>query len=288
MWIQAVTPTRLYNLLIDMEHVTTLLFIGGMITDLAILIFMWRMWRRMPDITAKSAVVDHRARRLRRDRERMVTILAHELRTPTAILIGYMDLILTGHLGEVGKEQQAAIEAMKRAAIRLQAMEESAIETIRPTSYEVFDLVELLQELIYEDDVIFSGTRKRREDVEITFTSPSRALVEADRSKIRAAAFELINNAIKWCESEVEVILRTNGDASIIINDNGPGVPAGEEKRIFELFYQVGDDEMTRRYEGSGFGLYVVSLMARLHDGAVHFDCDGGCSFQLIIPKSQL
>lgn len=270
-----------------MEALIPFLFAAGMVTDLIIFTFLLRLHQRIPDVVKQARRQDRKARRLREDRERMVAVLAHELRTPTAVLVGYINLLTEGTLGDIPKMQRGALEAMQRAVTRLQVMEESAIETIKPPNFEVFDLVAMVGALIHDSDIIFSGTRRERGDVTITVRAPKRLPLEADQSKIRAAVFELINNAIKYCDKNVLVEIETNGEAIITVSDDGPGIPPADKKHIFDLFYQV-DNSDTRPHEGTGFGLYVVSLMATMHNGSVEFDCNGGCSFRLVIPRNQL
>jgi signal transduction histidine kinase len=68
--------------------------------------------------------------------------------------------------------------------------------------------------------------------------------------------------------------------------DNGPGIPVGEEKRIFDKFYRVGNEE-TRSSKGTGLGLFIVDAVARMHGAEVSASnkSEGGAVFTVKFKK---
>lgn len=81
----------------------------------------------------------------------------------------------------------------------------------------------------------------------------------------------LIDNAIKYtpAEGKISVIVEQRGTkAVLVVSDNGMGIAADEQGKIFDLFYRIGD-EMVRNTPGSGLGLAIVERSAKLHNAHI-------------------
>ena len=111
---------------------------------------------------------------------------------------------------------------------------------------------------------------------------------EADAEELRQALVNLIDNAIKFSPDGSKVVVGVSADddtARLTVTDSGPGVPAGERRKIFERFYRSGS-ELTRETQGAGIGLSIVRHIAEGHGGEVSVECPpgGGSSFTLSFP----
>jgi signal transduction histidine kinase len=98
----------------------------------------------------------------------------------------------------------------------------------------------------------------------------------------------LIDNALKYGSSKplrVE-LQQSSGNVLLAVSDHGPGIPLGEEKRIFEKFYRIGNEE-TRTSKGTGLGLFIVDAVARMHGAEVTATnkVDGGALFTVKFKK---
>jgi signal transduction histidine kinase len=86
------------------------------------------------------------------------------------------------------------------------------------------------------------------------------------------ALHQLLSNAIKFTEPggnvAIAVRLAPDGDLLISVRDSGIGIPAEDLERVFEPFIQL-DNALSRRYPGSGLGLYIARAMIMAHDGSV-------------------
>jgi len=114
--------------------------------------------------------------------------------------------------------------------------------------------------------------------------------VKTDYQSLGRAVTALVDNALKYSPTEkrrLEVTLRKNADrAELSVADNGTGIPAGEQDRIFERFYRVGN-ETTRSVKGTGLGLYLVRQIVEAHRGEVEVSSDGagrGSVFTIKLP----
>lgn len=110
----------------------------------------------------------------------------------------------------------------------------------------------------------------------------------ADADAIAQALMNLLSNAEKYSDSGREVTLRTkraSGFLLISVLDRGPGVPRGEESRIFQAFHRA-NDSLASGVQGSGIGLTLALRIARAHGGDVIYRPrdGGGSEFTLKLP----
>lgn len=108
-----------------------------------------------------------------------------------------------------------------------------------------------------------------------------------DAGKLDRVLMNLIGNAIKYSKHKVSVTLSriSDGEFSITVADDGPGVPEGERTRIFDRYYQVGNDA-TATSLGTGLGLAYAKLIAQAHGGNIRVEENesGGATFILTLP----
>ena len=92
------------------------------------------------------------------------------------------------------------------------------------------------------------------------------SLVEADEQLISIIFSNLIENALKYSASSIEINKKQeNGKTIISFADTGVGIPDTEKQKVFEKFYRIGNEE-TRSAKGTGLGLYIVKNLCSLHN----------------------
>jgi signal transduction histidine kinase len=118
------------------------------------------------------------------------------------------------------------------------------------------------------------------------------ARVQGDPDELRAAILNILDNAIKYSGSEVDVSVQIDTSdekrVALRIRDRGVGVPAGELKRIFKRFYRV-PSRPTPQVKGTGLGLFIVRAIARAHGGKVFAESAGearGTTVTLELPRN--
>ena len=109
-----------------------------------------------------------------------------------------------------------------------------------------------------------------------------------DRDAIEQAILNLLNNAMKYSGKSRAIGLRLsrrNGSALIQVSDQGIGIPAGEQRRIFDKFYRVPSKE-NHAVSGTGLGLALVAHIAEAHGGSVEVDSapGKGSTFSIALP----
>jgi signal transduction histidine kinase len=111
----------------------------------------------------------------------------------------------------------------------------------------------------------------------------------ADREALVTAVVNLLDNAVKYTPGEKRIVLRAHrhgaGVIAVSVGDNGIGIPAREQRRIFRRFYRV-DQRLARDTGGVGLGLSIVDHIIRAHGGSVAVESapGAGSTFTLQLP----
>ncbi|HEX2894455.1 MAG TPA: HAMP domain-containing sensor histidine kinase [Marmoricola sp.] len=139
------------------------------------------------------------------------------------------------------------------------------------------------------DDLVDEQRRRLRTHPLLTVqvaAEPTR--VRGDRTRLAQLLSNLVDNAARHARSLVRISVRNDGDdAMLIVEDDGPGVPAPQRRQVFERFVRL-DDSRGRRSGGSGLGLAIVAEIVRAHEGSVSIGDrpGGGCRVQVRLPVS--
>jgi len=209
-------------------------------------------------------------RRLRFMKDNFLSTISHELKTPLTSIKMYSELMNSGrvnkpekivsHTGVILKET-SRLESLIDAILNYTRME-SGKQVFR---WETLNLSECVNKVCDSLDVIAKSkgleiNREVEKDLQIT----------GDYSSIYSLIQNLVDNAIKYtAEGYVFVKLQAVSQGiSLSVEDTGKGIPAPEQKNIFEGFYRVGD-ESTRETKGSGLGLAIVKRTADAHKASI-------------------
>ncbi len=226
-----------------------------------------------------------------------VSKVSHELRTPlTAIRLFAETLERSGQDPETTRRCLAMLNAeTERLARRIERLLDwGRMEAGR----KLYDLrEESVKEIV--DDAISAFSPLRVDDAigaSVDFAAdvaPGLPHVLADRHAMVDALVNLLSNAHKYGGTPPVVRLRAHsapgGDVCIEVSDNGPGIPRGEHRRIFDKFYRI-DDRLSRRRQGSGLGLAIVKHVVLAHGGRVQVDSrEGqGSRFTILLPAFEV
>ena len=113
--------------------------------------------------------------------------------------------------------------------------------------------------------------------------------VHADRDAVEQALLNLLDNASKYAATgrDVEVALHREGNQALLdVLDRGPGIPRGQETRLFQPFHR-GDDSLTAPHPGCGLGLSIARRQMRDLGGDLVYAPreGGGACFRIILPE---
>jgi signal transduction histidine kinase len=119
----------------------------------------------------------------------------------------------------------------------------------------------------------------------------SNARVSGDMDELRSAFANLLDNAVKYSDDEVRVIVSVSAPdekrVTVRVADRGIGIPQTQLKRIFKRFYRVPGQFMAR-VKGTGLGLFIVKSVVKKHGGRVYAESAGpgqGSIFTVQLPR---
>ncbi|HEX2618275.1 MAG TPA: HAMP domain-containing sensor histidine kinase, partial [Flavobacteriales bacterium] len=111
------------------------------------------------------------------------------------------------------------------------------------------------------------------------------AHVRGDRIHLTNVFYNLVDNAVKYCEREPEVRIVTRSEPTAVVvevHDNGIGIPRGEQKKIFERLYRVPTGNV-HNVKGFGLGLSYVKAVVERHGGTIRVESEPGTGSTFII-----
>jgi signal transduction histidine kinase len=210
---------------------------------------------------------------------RFLADAAHELRNPVASLHTRLD-VRTSH-PELPLSPHDR-RSLARDAQRLAGLVDSLLSLARLDAHTL-----LRHEPVDLDDLIFEHVRRLKAGIapDIDTTNVSGAQVLGDRAALDRVVANLLDNAARHAATTITVSLNTTDKvATMIIADDGPGIPGADRDRVFERFTRL-DDARTRDRGGAGLGLAIVHDIVHAHGGAVHItDNRPGARFVVTIP----
>jgi signal transduction histidine kinase len=193
-----------------------------------------------------------RIKRLVSDRTMMMAAVSHDLRTPLARVRFRINELEPSARDAIAED----IRQMDELITQMLAFTRDALPHAERRR---FDLSALAQSLV--DDLADSGG-------EVTFSGPEKLTVEGNLAAVRRVLSNLLDNALKYA-GHAGVELKVQGDVALaIVEDHGPGVPAGMEEAIFEPFRRL-EPSRNRKTGGVGLGLAIARNLARGHGGDI-------------------
>jgi len=206
-----------------------------------------------------------------------INIVAHELRTPLALVLGYLNILEEHVTGDEGEEYLQIItqNAMRLRTIVDDMMDLRYLERKEATlSLSTVPLKEVIETAV----MAFAPLAEDKHQQLSTDVPDDLAQIQADRHKLELILGNLLSNAIKFTPENgaVSVSARRDGeDVLIAVHDTGPGLSMPERERIFDRFYQV-EESLTRRHGGLGLGLSIVRGLVELHGGRIWVESTPG------------
>jgi signal transduction histidine kinase len=240
-----------------------------------------RLFRRIADQNRELKVLDTL-------KDEFVASVSHELRTPLTSIVGYVDLVLDENTGPLNDDQRRFLGTVNRSSQRLLRLVGDLlfIAHLDATSLSL-DRTALSLTSLVEDAVDAALPAAGLKDLTLTMNASNDLNLVGDAARLTQLLDNLISNAIKFtAEGTVTVTLREHsGSAMIEVTDSGPGIPAGEQKRLFERFYRTSAANVNA-VQGSGLGLSIAKAIAEAHHGTI--ECESvegeGTTLRVLLP----
>jgi len=231
---------------------------------------------------AQAAQVRIEAERLRSS---LLSSVSHDLRTPLATITGAVSTILESRPSLTADTQQELLESVRDEAERLNRLVQNLLEMTRLES----GALDLRREWHPIEEVIGAALGhlgKRLADRRVTTRiPPDLPLVRIDDVLIEQLLVNLLDNALKHTPPGSPItIIATATDRSVTVEiaDRGPGLPPGEEHKVFEKFYRA----PAAAGRGAGLGLAICLGIVQAHSGRIwaHNLPEGGVAFLFTLP----
>jgi signal transduction histidine kinase len=221
-------------------------------------------------------------------RDEFVSSVSHELRTPLTQIRMFAETLLLDRIRST-EEHRRSLEIIDREARRLTQLVENVLRFSRmerkidSLSKEKRELAPLIQEIVEDFESAMNGSEAQ---IEPRLTFGLTANVDPDA--LRQIVINLLDNAVKYGRKKQQVILgleARDAVACLFVDDEGPGVPVADRKRIFERFQRLERDRQSN-IAGTGIGLSVVQDLVSRHGGrcSVITGERGGAKFIVELP----
>jgi heavy metal sensor kinase len=215
---------------------------------------------------------------------------SHELRTPVALIRTEAELAL--RRSRNSEEYRAALEHILGEAERTTRLLEQLLALARTDAgREFLEARDLnLGDLMEQSAQAWSGVANAKELRFVRDLSPAAVTVKGDEAALRRVIDILMDNAVKYSHERgvIRLGLHAESDAAVItVQDDGIGIAADEQEKIFERFYRV-DKARSRQMGGAGLGLSIAQWIVQKHGGmiAVRSEAGTGSTFEVRIPLS--
>lgn len=244
---------------------------------------------------AMVGISGQRARRLAAQQVEFVAGVSHELRTPVAVVCSAGENLADGLVRDPA-EVRVYGATIRDEGRRLAEMIEQVLEFAGIAARERRHAREPISVASLVDEAVkaCAGTIAEASlDVAVE-VPPALPPVLGDRAALRRALQNLIQNSARHAAAGrwigIEAAAGRAARASVVrvtVRDRGPGIPAGEEKRIFRAFYR-GRQALAAGVSGSGLGLSLVQRIAEAHGGFVEVESTpgAGSAFTLVLPAA--
>lgn len=214
-----------------------------------------------------------------------VSMASHELRTPLSVILSSASLTekythteqqdqREKHIGRIKSSVKNLVDLLNDF-LSIGKLEEGKVLV----EYEIFDLKQLMQEILAELD----GMKKTKQEIQLTFKGDKQ--VKLDKKILRNILFNLLSNAIKYSDENIDLNTEVKNDwVTLIVKDRGIGIPAEQQNNLFGKFFRASN---VNSIQGTGLGLNIVKHYIDLLDGTIDFTSleNQGTTFTVSIPN---
>lgn len=224
-----------------------------------------------------------------RRKDEFLATLAHELRNPLAPISNALQILsMSGNLTPTVEGVRSIMERQVKHLVRL-------VDDLLEISRITRGKIDLRRELVPLGLIIESAVETSRPLIneakhQLTISLPAESLVvHADPVRLAQVFSNLLNNAAKYTDDGGKIWLtvrRDGAEAIVTVRDNGLGIPAEMQSRVFDIFSQV-DHTRGRSQGGLGIGLSLAKRLVELHDATIDMHSAGrgrGTEFAVRLP----
>ena len=213
--------------------------------------------------------------------------VAHDLRTPLGRIRSRLEEALSSgkSLTQLAGTARFAIQQVDELIQMLDRLLQIA-EAESGARRQSFTLVPLGS--VISDVVELYDATAEAEGITLVTEIEGQPVALGDKNLLTSAVVNLIDNALKYAGSGAMVRVRATQErdtVSMVVQDDGPGIPPAERSRVVERFYRL---DQSRSLPGNGLGLSIVTAITSLHWGQLYLeDAAPGLSARVVLPRAE-
>jgi signal transduction histidine kinase len=223
---------------------------------------------------------------LNREQRYFISQVTHELKSPVASLQLHLETIQRHHPSDAQLEEFVStmisdtrrLDELISKMLTANRLEQSKWRlALRPCNLTEFVA-----------DYIEQWRRQQQEELKLSSSIDSDIHVRLDPETFGIVLRNLLENSLKYSNppTQIHVSLHVEGNFAVLqVRDQGRGIPAEEQRRVFRMFYRRTQGEYN--VKGTGLGLFIVKALVKRHKGQVHLDSAGrdrGCCVTIRLP----
>lgn len=216
---------------------------------------------------------------LDRMKSEFLSNVSHELKTPLVSIRGYSELMYDDKLGALTPTQRKSLEAIIRNTDRLTRLIDSLLFlSVQQIGRPALEMKKQSVEDIITASMSDMKVQAERKNITLAKELPARLEVMGDRDRLTEVFMNLLDNAIKFTHPGGGVTVKAweeENTVHITVADTGIGIPENVVPYLFQRFYQA-DASLTRRYGGTGLGLYISKSIVDAHGGEIWIESKAG------------
>jgi signal transduction histidine kinase/CheY-like chemotaxis protein len=269
------------------------LFILVACSGAALFWFIINRVRRQNQLILQLDASEKQVKESARVKENFMANMSHEIRTPLNAIIGFTSLLKKKNLADA--DAVTYVESIQKSGNSLLTIVndildlskfEAGMMRIESFPFSIRELLHSIETMFHEK----AGEKSLALSVIISDTIPD--ILEGDATRLTQILVNLIGNAIKFTDTgSVRVYADNNGitnntvKLAVSITDTGIGIEKNKLPHIFERFRQA-EASITRKYGGTGLGLFIVKDLVQLQKGEITVESDPGrgSTFKFVIP----
>ena len=214
------------------------------------------------------------------------------MRTPLTAISGNADVLLSDGEDLSAKKREGLLRDIRSDAMWLNATVENLLAITRLENGEVrlSTTTELLDDIV-EEALRHVSPDSEFHDIEVE-SSRDLLLVDVDARLMVQVVVNLLNNAVAYTQVGSRIRIMSHADANMAVvrvEDNGPGIAAGDRSRVFESFYTA-SHALADSKRSVGLGLALCKSIVEAHGGSIGVDAvePHGCAFWFTLPLHRM
>lgn len=219
-----------------------------------------------------------------------ISAVSHELKTPVALIKGYASTLRRSDATWDSETVKESLKVIEEESDHLAELIENLLDASRAQAGN-FRLARVELDI---DDLVVRVAKKFRDQTPthtiVANVATDMPLVVADEARITQVLSNLISNATKYSPAGTKIDITghsTPNEVIITVADQGSGVAAEDQTRVFERFYRA-ESAIKRGKPGTGLGLYLSKAIIEAHGGRIWMESDGktGSRFSFSLPRA--